>query len=242
MPIPEKNVSKRGDRRARLRSARTWRFEQLESRAMLSATMGPMLFGPGAHSFEMQAYGDFPSQAGMLAPQEFGMHMDAAPERTDWMSGPMPGGRHDDRMMFGEFGPGPATWGYGSSVPEKSALKSGSEQSASAAAAATPNLNENYYTDTVFIVTVTQLGYHNPISTSPQRSAEQQHADTSQGGPLVSSYKELPGEHEYEPITKIMVPVTGGSVSQNVGAIAAPVLTQSTSREVALSSLTPSSA
>jgi hypothetical protein len=248
MPTPEKKAhrkrdSKRGERRGKLRSVRTWRFEQLESRAMLSATMGPMFYGPVVHSFDTHAYDDpHLAQAGMFAPQNFELRMEGPPEWNGWMNGPMQGGRHDDYgVMPGGFGDGPEMFDHGYAVPEHSALTSASKPTATNPAM-TPNVITNTFVGPDFTVTVTQYIYSTPSTVLQLPAGGHQNPDPHPTGTMLVPYKEPVGGHEYDTAGKVTVPLTGGTVSPYGAAIAVPVLTQSMSREVELSSLVSSGA
>jgi hypothetical protein len=116
----------RCDRRAGTRLGRTWRFEQLESRAMLSATIGPTMGTPmPVYTFEIQSFQEtYVSQAGMFAPPEFGMRFDMAPAWSDGPVGPMRGEHHDEHAMFGGPPPSQYMWDFDPTPIQHSSLTS----------------------------------------------------------------------------------------------------------------------
>ena len=89
MPNPDKKAignKNRRQHRAGTCSGRTWCFEQLESRTMLSATIGPNMDVP-VHAIEIQVYQEtYISPAGMFAPMEFGPQFEMCPPgMTGWL-------------------------------------------------------------------------------------------------------------------------------------------------------------
>ncbi len=100
--LPKK--SRRASRAKRgQQPARVWQFEQLESRAML-AVMGPMPYYAGDHGPQTLSFSEpHRFEATMFVPPQFQQSWTASPVDRGWDGGPMHGGFHDDRMMFGQF-------------------------------------------------------------------------------------------------------------------------------------------
>ena len=226
------------ERRSRSHSSRTWRFEQLESRAMLSATMGPMFYGPSYQAMEMHDYGEpqLP-QAGMFAPENFEMSMAGLAGWDGRIGGPMAGGRHDDfDWMPPQFDVGPAIWGYDSPAPQHSALTNPNNPSASITVAATPNVWIDPYVAPdiiVNVINVKTINYETPPSPPPDPGGGRAHVDPP-GGSISTLYnRDQPGSHEYDPVGKAV----GGTGLPYGGVITASVSTQSAPHGVEPSNL-----
>ncbi|HEX4413403.1 MAG TPA: hypothetical protein VH107_07215 [Lacipirellulaceae bacterium] len=98
---------------------------------MLSATLGPMFFGPSNHAIEMHGSGEPQSfQISTFVPQSIEAMMAGPPVWHDRLDSPMPGLRHDDsRDMAAQFNPGPPMLAYSDPAPQHSSLLTPPSQS-----------------------------------------------------------------------------------------------------------------
>ena len=204
--------------------------------AMLSATMGPMFFGPNPNSFEMQDYGDqHPLQPGMFAPQSFEMRMEGPAGWNGWMIGSMPGDWHDDPMVFGRPAPDQESLGYESPSLKHSALTSEAKQPTTNLGTAAPNAGTILAPGYTLIIE--EITYVPQSATSAWPAGGQQHVDSPSTGSTIPNYnKESLGGHDPEPTGKLGYLLNGGTSSTYGLTVAAPISTQYVSHQTELTS------
>lgn len=137
---------------------------------MLSATMGPMFFGPDIHAMDMHGH-DEPQafQASTFAPQFFEPVMAGPPVWYGRLESPIPSLHHEDIWQMPEqFNPGPPTLEYENPALKHSALTSQPTQnSQSVSIASTKYVEEPVLVfHLVWEIPVSiGLGYDHPAST-----------------------------------------------------------------------------